>query len=144
MDYETRDLTRQAAALLRGLMARYDVSQRDLANSANLSQSQVSKILRGVKPVTVDELNAMCFALGTDASTLLTEAHNFIRGIDSPIPARFIYVDEGLRLAEPYDTSDWGSESRIDLPTSKRATRSNVTSSKNGEDPKAVEVIFHG
>lgn len=61
---------------VRAEMARAGVSQADLAARVGLSQSALSKRLRGVVPFRVDELDAIARVLRVTASDLLprTEA----------------------------------------------------------------------
>lgn len=67
-------LTREVAAILRGRQARIGISQRDLAYAAKISQSQLSKVLRGIKPIDLDLLDRLTSTLGLGMSEVVSEA----------------------------------------------------------------------
>ncbi|MGW9345567.1 helix-turn-helix domain-containing protein [Streptomyces albidoflavus] len=48
--------------------------QRDIGDEAGISQSQMSKYLRGVRAPNVDELEAICAALELDVADVVTMA----------------------------------------------------------------------
>ena len=73
-------LTREVAAILRAARARRNVTQAELAKAAEVSQSQVSKMLLGSRPITVDQLDLMCQALRIDIVDVLVEADRETRG----------------------------------------------------------------
>lgn len=60
----------QARLRLREEMERQKLSQREVSDLLRWSQSRVAKLLTGRVELTVDDLDAMCFALGIQ----LTEA----------------------------------------------------------------------
>ena len=105
-DYDTLDLTRHVAGQVRALMARYGVSQSQMAESVGISQSQLSKMVRGVKPITIDQLDAMCRSLGVDSWEVLREAEEFLAAHDRVLPARLVFVERGVALDEPRQVSD--------------------------------------
>lgn len=53
---------------------RQGITQVDLATEAGISQSQVSRVLGGIKPVTLTEMLRMCKALGLVASAVVKQA----------------------------------------------------------------------
>lgn len=120
-DYAPTAFSREIAARIRGYVARYDVAQADLAILCDVSQSQFSKILRGVRPMTVDQMAVICEALGVDMSLLVMEVWNFVKERDlgsSPV----IYVEFDERLVTPIVWRDdvldaWGKQAlaRIDV-----------------------------
>lgn len=61
----------QAGANIRAEMARRGVSQVELSTQLDLSQSQLSKRLRGDVPLDVDELVKIAEALDVPLSVLL-------------------------------------------------------------------------
>ena len=65
--------TAQTGRNVRAEMARAGVSQIDLAERVGLSQSGLSKRLRGVVPFDVNELDAIATALGVPAVSLLPQ-----------------------------------------------------------------------
>lgn len=75
-NYEPSALSKESCARLRGLIARFDVNQADLAIICDVSQSQFSKIIRGVRPMTIDQLAALCEALDVDVLEFLTGVHD--------------------------------------------------------------------
>jgi len=121
-NYEVSDLTRHVASRLRGLMAQHRVTQAELAESIGVSQSQLSKMVRGVRPIDLDQLDGMCIALGVDTGDLIKEAEAALQNYDFVPNARLIFVDDGLRLSDPIDTTGWG-DGPIVLPHSARQSR---------------------
>jgi transcriptional regulator with XRE-family HTH domain len=104
-NYAPTTFAQQVTARLRGLIARYDLNQVDLAELCDVSQSQFSKIIRGVRPMSLDQFAALCDALDVDYLELLEEVREYIsaRVIQaSPV----VFVDDEERLDEPtvYDT----------------------------------------
>lgn len=105
---DVSDLTRLIASMIRGLMARHGVKQAEMAESIGVSQSQLSKMIRGVRPIDIDQLDGMCRALGVDLSGIIKDAEQTLSAYDAKPNARFIFVDDNIRLAKPYDTTTWG------------------------------------
>ena len=62
------------AAELRSLQARVQVTQADLADAAGISQSQMSKVLRGKRPLTLGQFAAACERLGADPADVFARA----------------------------------------------------------------------
>lgn len=62
-------------AVIRGLQARRGLRQEDLAAASGVTQSQVSKILRGVRDPSISQLEAIAHALGTNVPSLWDEAN---------------------------------------------------------------------
>ncbi|MFJ4166326.1 helix-turn-helix domain-containing protein [Microbacterium sp. NPDC089698] len=112
--YAPTAVSKEIASRLRGQIARYDVSQAELAMVCGVSQSQFSKIIRATRPMTVDMLAAICDALGIDMGDLIASVEALISNQAlhaSPVS----YVDEEVRLDVPFvwgpDTLDtWGRE----------------------------------
>jgi transcriptional regulator with XRE-family HTH domain len=115
-NYEVSDLTRLIASRIRGLMAQHGVKQAEMAAAIGVSQSQLSKMIRGVRPIDIDQLDGMCLALGTDMYSLVKEAEDTLSNLDAEPNARLIFVDDGVRLAEPWKTEGWGNGPVIPLP----------------------------
>lgn len=115
-NYDVNDLTRLIASRIRGLMAQHGVKQAELAESINVSQSQLSKMLRGVRPIDLDQLDGMCLALGQQLSAIIAEAESILENLDVVPNARYIFVDDGLRLEKPMDTEGWGTSHVIPIP----------------------------
>jgi hypothetical protein len=59
----------------------------------------MSKIIRGVRPMTLDQLAVICEALGQDLGELIAEVQAFLVDTASS-PLNF--VQEGERLDEPF------------------------------------------
>lgn len=112
-DNSISDLTRLVAANIRGLMAQHDVKQADMAESIGVSQSQFSKMLRGIKPIDLDQLDGMCTALDVKTSDIIKQVENTLAAYDVQPNARYIFVSEGVRRDKPYDTEGWGSSEPI-------------------------------
>lgn len=69
-------LTERIAAKLRGRAAEGGVTGVELAEATGISQSQMSKLLRGVRVFDIDQLDAVCQVLGLTIRDLVTEAYN--------------------------------------------------------------------
>jgi transcriptional regulator with XRE-family HTH domain len=67
-------LSDHVPAVIRGLMARRQLRQIDAAEASGVSQSQLSKILRGDKPLTLANLEGLATALDTTVLELCAEA----------------------------------------------------------------------
>lgn len=121
-NYAVSDITRHVASQIRGLMAQYGVKQGELAESIGVSQSQLSKMVRGTRPIDLDQLDGMCRALGVDTFTVVKEAEETLSNYDSQPNAKLIFVDQNVRLDKPFDTTGWGPSTPIvpEFPT-KRA-----------------------
>lgn len=80
-------LTNEVAGILRGAAARRGVTQARLGEVAGVSQSQVSKMLRGKRDITIDQLDWLCDELGLAAAEVLAEAdgETNARGISDPL-----------------------------------------------------------
>lgn len=70
--------------ILREELSRQGMNQTYLASVAGISQGQVSKILAGVRPMTLTEFMRMCTGLGLRAADVveqaMTRAHTFEKG----------------------------------------------------------------
>lgn len=77
----------EVAALLRESVARRELTQAQVAEKSGISTSQVSKYLRGVRPITVDELDRVCSAIGVSFERLIVEAAYRTRGRKSAGPS---------------------------------------------------------
>jgi transcriptional regulator with XRE-family HTH domain len=76
----TTPLTLKLAEILRAELARRDWTQLELAARSGVPQPMISKILKGKRShITIDELDALCVALGLDAAEVLTEAREYVR-----------------------------------------------------------------
>ncbi len=99
-NYAPTAFSREIISRIRGLIARFDVNQADLAILCDVSQSQFSKIIRGARPMTIDQLAAICDALDIDLGELATEVQTFVDDRDMhAAPIR--YVSEEERVPEP-------------------------------------------
>jgi transcriptional regulator with XRE-family HTH domain len=93
-NYEPTAFYRELTARVRGHLARFDINQVDLAVLCDVSQSQMSKILRGLRPMTLDQLAVICDAVELDIVSLARDAWKFAQArelIPSPV---HIVVDE--------------------------------------------------
>lgn len=112
-DSPISDLTRLVAATIRGQMAQHGVTQAEMADALGVSQSQFSKMLRGVRSINLDELDGMCVALGLATSDVIKQAETVLSKYDAKYNARYVYVDDGVRLERPFDTQGVGSDEPI-------------------------------
>lgn len=113
-------MTREIISRLRGQIARFDVSQAELAVLCDVSQSQFSKIIRGTRPMSVDQLVVICDALAIDLGELTREVEDFLADRDLGQASPIVYVEEGGRLDKPYERSEdwldeWGKAARARL-----------------------------
>lgn len=69
---EPEGLRSRLGAEIRSRMARYNISQTALASAMGLSQSQISKRLRGAIAFNTDELEQVANVLQTTVVSLLT------------------------------------------------------------------------
>lgn len=74
------------------VMWRERVSQADLASVIGVSQSTLSKKLRGKVPITVGELVAIAEALGVEPGDLLPKRHAVGVGVPRPRAAAGVGV----------------------------------------------------
>lgn len=99
-DYEPTAFFREITARLRGHIARFDINQADLAILCDVSQSQFSKIIRGARPMSIDQLIVICESMEIDIDDLVRSADDFINNRDLlPSPVRFVSEEE--RQLEP-------------------------------------------
>ncbi len=91
-------------------MSRHKVTQAELAAAIGVSQSQLSKMVRGTRPIDIDELDGMATALGTDAWSLLREAEDVLADFTvGGLNTSSVFVQDGRRLETPIATgSDVG------------------------------------
>ncbi|MER7522592.1 helix-turn-helix transcriptional regulator [Microbacterium oxydans] len=99
-NYHPTVLASEIASRLRGQIARYDISQAELAALCDVSQSQFSKIIRGTRPMTVDQMAVICSALEIDLGELLASVERFLENRDL-VSSPVLYVEEEVRLAQP-------------------------------------------
>ncbi|MDQ1111091.1 transcriptional regulator with XRE-family HTH domain [Microbacterium testaceum] len=99
-NYSPTTVAREIIDRVRGLIARYDVSQAELAVLCDVSQSQFSKIIRGTRPMSLDQLVIICDALAIDLGQLVSEVEDFVADRDLPASSPIYYVEEGRRLPE--------------------------------------------
>lgn len=72
-------LSRSVGAILRGRMARIDASTTEIAASVSVSRSQLSKVLRGVAHIDIEQLALLATSVGLDPVEVLTEAWQVAR-----------------------------------------------------------------
>jgi transcriptional regulator with XRE-family HTH domain len=70
---------RAIAGVLDAARERQGITQAELAAAVGISQSQVSNILAGRKPMTMSEMLDMCGALGLVASEVVRQAERETR-----------------------------------------------------------------
>lgn len=67
-------LSIEVARLLSDAISDRGMAQAEVAAAAEMSASQLSRALNGLKPLTLDQLDALCIALGDDVVRVMTEA----------------------------------------------------------------------
>lgn len=79
---ESGTLARAVSAEVRAALARQRISVRKLAMAAGLTESYLGKRLRDDAPMTINDLESVCAALGEDALTFFTAAIEAARNSD--------------------------------------------------------------
>lgn len=64
----------EVAAILRAEIARHRFTQAEVAYGAGVDQSQMSKMLRGVRPISIDQLYRVALMLRLDAWAVVRSA----------------------------------------------------------------------
>ncbi|RLP73660.1 XRE family transcriptional regulator [Mycetocola tolaasinivorans] len=105
-NYVVSDLTRKIAAILRGHMAQYGITQAELGEAIGVSQSQLSKLVRGVRPIELEQFVGMCESMGLDAGAILQEAEAFLADYDVDPIAKIVYVEDGKLLPTPHHLNE--------------------------------------
>lgn len=111
---ELGELAVEVANILRGMVARYGLSQMELAEAVGISQSQLSKMLRGVRPMDIDTLDGLAVAMDSSSAEILAEAELTVTQNgrrERLYSTRKTFVLDGLRIENPID---WDS-SEFDL-----------------------------
>lgn len=123
------------ARQLNARRAHQDMTQNDLAQATGISQSQISKQLRGIRSINMDELALICAAL--NISTI-----EIIRMAEREITPKFETLNSNVRsLPTPDiqgDTYDDGTVTEWDDQQPHAAdssTNENEERMKRGEDP---------
>lgn len=70
----TGPLNLSIARILAGAADELFVTQTELARRSGVSQSQISKLFSGERAMKVDQLEAICTALGLSAAAVVAEA----------------------------------------------------------------------
>src|SRR3546814_15326237 len=103
---------REITSRIRGHIARFDINQADLAVLCDVSQSQFSKIIRGVRPMTIDQLAVICDAIEIDVIALVSDVETFVQErSESPSPMRYVLDQERVYAPEQSDANwldGWG------------------------------------
>jgi transcriptional regulator with XRE-family HTH domain len=73
-----KKLVKAVALALRHFRHLANVSQEELADSANLDRTYISGVERGVRNITLDSLEQIVDGLGVDLQTFLAEVSNQI------------------------------------------------------------------
>lgn len=73
----------QVARLLSDARNEAGLTLRALEEVVGVSNAQISRMLNGLKPMTVDEFSAICEALGLTPSAVLDEAQAALDGLTS-------------------------------------------------------------
>lgn len=115
-DYEPTGFYKEIAARIRGHLARFEINQADLAVLCDVSQSQFSKIIRGVRPMTIDQLVVICEAIGMNMNTLMEDVYKFVseRSLQSS-PIHYVIEEErepNPTLVDEKWLDPWGVQAR--------------------------------
>ena len=95
-------LTKEIAGIIKGRMSRYNVGQTEMAKYVGVDQSQLSKMIRGMRHINIDQLEVMCTVLGVEIDKVMDEAALAVlnRGLWPNVP--FLVVG-GERVSSPKD-----------------------------------------
>ena len=91
-------LSRQIAAILRAQVAKFQLTQVDVAANSGISQSQLSKVLRGTRVLDVDQLDALCQTLGLEIADVVADAYREVLDLDDAYEWLPQLVDGGRRV----------------------------------------------
>lgn len=99
-------LTAEVGRIIAGLMKRYNVTQAQMAASLKISQSQLSKMLRGTRAIEIDQLDIMATGFEKSSVEILTEAEELVDEMYGPIDGTVFFVENGVRAEVPYVYGD--------------------------------------
>lgn len=95
------------AQVMKGRMAFHGVTQAEMAAAIQLSQSQLSKILRAERTIDLESFEAFCEALDENAADLVKAGESIARRIQNNSPESFVpsatlvFVEGDERLDKP-------------------------------------------
>lgn len=95
------------AQVMKGRMAFHGVTQAEMAAAIQLSQSQLSKILRAERTIDLESFEAFCEALDENAADLVKAGESIARRIQNNLPESFVpaatlvFVEGDERLDKP-------------------------------------------
>lgn len=95
------------AQVMKGRMAFHGVTQAEMAEAIQLSQSQLSKILRAERTIDLESFEAFCEALDENAADLVKAGESIAKRVQNNSPesfvpaATFVFVEGDERLAKP-------------------------------------------
>lgn len=88
-------------------MAFHGVTQAEMAEAIQLSQSQLSKILRAERTIDLESFEAFCEALDENAADLVKAGESIAKRVQNNSPESFVpaatlvFVEGDERLAKP-------------------------------------------
>lgn len=95
------------AQVMKGRMAFHGVTQAEMAEAIQLSQSQLSKILRAERTIDLESFEAFCEALDENAADLVKAGESIAKRAQNNSPESFVpaatlvFVEGDERLAKP-------------------------------------------
>lgn len=95
------------AQVMKGRMAFHGVTQAEMAEAIQLSQSQLSKILRAERTIDLESFEAFCEALDENAADLVKAGGSIAKRVQNNSPESFVpaatlvFVEGDERLAKP-------------------------------------------
>ena len=95
------------AQVMKGRMAFHGVTQAEMAEAIQLSQSQLSKILRAERTIDLESFEAFCEALDENAADLVKAGESIAKRVQNNSPESFVpaatlvFVEGDERLAKP-------------------------------------------
>lgn len=67
-------ITQEVAGILRAELARHRILQAQLSAATGISTTQLSGMLKGQKHIDIEQLDALCWALGLDFADVIRDA----------------------------------------------------------------------
>lgn len=117
---EPSDLTKEIAAIIKGLMVRRGVEQQVLAASVGVSPAQMSRMLSGGKHWDIDQLFRATAFLGADFNAVVDDAERTVAARTNVTP-----------LAQDDDAAD--EDIDVDLDTSHLSKADVALAAKRGQ-----------
>lgn len=139
-NYAPTYFSRKVVAELRGVLAMYDLKQEEIASLCGVSQSQFSKIIRGVRPMTLDQFAAICDYVNHDYEDLLLGAVGQINEYGfSASPVKMAGLDPTLVPVDQDKRDPWALEAAERMGLNVGGSTENANPEEEIEIPEDVQ-----